>query len=69
MKKLFIIFLITLTLFNVGCNKKSSESSESTSPSATLKCPNCNSTNVGNWQGGSDSSMQECHSCGIAFKK
>lgn len=69
MKKLLILSLLSITLLNIGCNKKSSETSQSTKSSATLKCPNCSSTNVGNWQGGTDDSMQECHTCGIAFDK
>jgi hypothetical protein len=69
MTKAIILFLLLTTLFTVGCNKKKSEETTSVNTSTQLKCPNCGSTNVGNWQGGSDDTMKECYTCGIAFKK
>lgn len=45
MKKLLVMSLLTFTLINVGCKKKSSSSSYETSGSSTeKKCPNCGST-------------------------
>ena len=67
MKKIFFIFIVLVASCSVGCKNKSQEtnSSQNTSASSGIKCPNC----------GSDSyhkdetipSMKICNSCGIGF--
>ena len=75
MKKLLILSLLVITLINVGCNNKSSQTIQPSTSSATLKCPNCGSTNVGDWHDTSGNNisfngdLQECHICGMTFKK
>ena len=68
MKKLLILSLLSITLLNVGCDKKSSSSYEKSSSSTEKKCPNgCN--------GGTHSNenfpdhMLTCNVCNLAFKK
>jgi hypothetical protein len=73
MKKLFIISLLTITLLNVGCNKKSSSSSYETSSSTSAKkCPNCGSINTGDYHDNSGNGvdipgLKVCHTCGTTF--
>lgn len=68
MKKLFIILLLGITLYYIGCDKKSSSSTYETSSSATeKKCPNCGSVSLKSLEPGGN--ILECNSCGIAFNK
>ena len=69
MKKLLILSLLTITLINVGCNKKSSSSSYETSGSSTeKKCPNgCTGGSHPNENFPDD--MLTCNTCNVGFNK
>jgi hypothetical protein len=69
MKKLLILSLLTITLINVGCNKKSSSSSNETSSSSSeKKC--INECNAGTHPNESfPDEMVTCNLCGMAFYK
>ena len=59
---------MVVTLFNVGCNKKSASSSEETSSSSSkVKCPNCGSESLKSLEPGGR--ILECNSCGVGFEK
>jgi hypothetical protein len=68
MKKLLILSLLSITLLNVGCDKKSSSSYEKSSSSTEKKCPNgCNGGTHPNENFPDD--MLTCNVCNLAFKK
>lgn len=68
MKKLILLSLFTLTLLNVGCNKKSSSSYEASSSSSEKQCPNgCTGGSHPNENFPDD--MLTCNTCNLAFKK
>ena len=68
MKKIFIMSLLTITLLNVGCNKKSSSSSETTTSSSEKKCPNgCDGGTHPNENFPDE--MVTCNTCDLSFKK
>jgi hypothetical protein len=68
MKKMFILSLLTITLLNVGCNKKSSASYETSSSSSEKKCPNgCSGGTHPNENFPDD--MLTCNTCNLSFKK
>jgi hypothetical protein len=69
MKKLFIMLLLTITLLNVGCNKKSSSSSyESSSSSSEKKCPNGCDGGTHACENFPDE-MVTCNTCNLSFNK
>jgi len=69
MKNLLMLSLLTITLFSVGCNKKSSSTSyETSSNSSEKKCPNgCSGGTHPNENFPDD--MLTCNTCNLAFKK
>lgn len=68
MKKLVLISLLIITLLNVGCNKKSSSSYETSSISSEKKCPNGCSGGTHPNENFPDE-MVTCNICNLAFKK
>ncbi len=68
MKKTLILSLLSLTLLNVSCNKKSSESYETSNSSSEKKCPNgCNGGTHANEN--FPEQMLTCNTCNLAFYK
>jgi hypothetical protein len=64
MKKLLIMSLLTLTLINVGCKKKSSY--ESSGSSTEKKCPSCGSTS-GSHPDETIPDLKICNTCGVGY--
>jgi hypothetical protein len=66
MKKLLILSLLSITLLNVGCKKKSTTSYETSSSSSEMKCPNCGSTS-GSHPHETLPDLKICNTCGVGY--